>query len=472
MMRGKQANSILGLTLDGRRFEGALLRRGRDGVRVSVQAAAELGVDPLEGDPELVAAEIRDRLDANDLKERMCVVGLPLDWALTTMIKLPDMPDEHMDGFIRLQAEKSFPFPLAELCLSVSRFDEGPGERHALLTAVPRRHVGELEKTLLKAGLRPLSFTLGIVALQEALGQPGLSLLITSEDVALIVSTAAGPVCLRSLRDSWTGDREVRRLDTQRVGRELRITVGQLPENVRRGLDRVRLIGAPGLLANLESELRPRVEALGLRLEALAEQKTNGEVLELPVQGAVPPAAALAARYLSLPKSTLEFLPPKVNRWQVLASRMASRKTGILGGAAGLIVVITLAAFFWQGRMLSNLQGEWNGMKARVAELDDLQNRIRKFRSWYDDSQPTLRMMKAISLTFPASSEITAKTLEVRADGRITIAGSALSNRALLELSERLAKVEGVHDVKLENLRGVGPIQFSIVCRWQPGGAR
>lgn len=472
MKRSKNINSILGLTLDGRRLEGALLKRGRDGAQVAALAATELGVDPLEGDPQLVAGEIRDRLSANELKEKLCVVGLPLDWTLTAMIKLPDLPEEHMDGFIRLQAEKSFPFPLADLSLSVSRFDSGPGERHALLAAVPRRHVEELEQTLTQAGLKPVSFSLGIVALQEAMGRPGLTVLVTSEQVAMIVATAAGPVCLRSLRDAWKGDAQVRRLDAQLIGRELRITVGQLPEDVRRDLQSVRLIGSPGLLANLADELLARVTGLGLQLESVPEQKVNGTPLRLPAPGGIPPAAALAARYLEQPRSTLEFLPPKIHRWQVMASRMASRKTGILGGIAGFIVVVTLIAFFWQGRTLANLQSEWDGMRKQVGELEDLQNRIRKFRSWYDESQPTLRMMKAISLTFPASSDITAKTLEVRPDGKITIAGTARNNKALLELSERLAKVEGVNDVKLENLRGVGPIQFSIVCRWQAGGAR
>lgn len=472
MKRGKQTNSILGLTLDGRRLEGALLKRGRDGSRVHAVASTELGIEPLEGEPELVAGEIGDRLAANDLKEKHCIVGLPLDWLLTSMIRLPDMPEEHMDGFIRLQAEKSFPLSLSDLCLSVSRFDVGAGERHALLTAVPRRRVLDLESRLQLAGLKPLSFSLGVVALQEALGAPGLSIFVSTEQVSIVVSTAAGPVCIRSLPDAWCGDAQVRRIDPRIVGRELRITLGQLPDEVRAGLTKVRLLGSPGLLANLESDLKPRVEALGLVFEAMPEQSVNGVPLTMPFSGVVPAAAALAARYLENPKATLEFLPPKVNRWQVLATRLASRKSGILGAIAGVILVTTLIAFFWQGRQLSNLESEWNGMKKQVAELEDLQSRIRKFRPWYDETQPTLRMMRAISRSFPANGDITAKSLEVRPGGKITIAGSARHNKALLDLSERLSKVEGVFDVKLENLRGVGPIQFSIVCRWQPGGAQ
>lgn len=472
MKRGKQTNSILGLAFDGRRLEGALLKRARDGARVQALASAELDLDPLAGDPELAGREIHDRLVENDLKEKACVVGLPLDWTLTALVKLPDMPEEHLDGFIRLQAEKSFPFPLSDLCLSVSRFDAGAGERHALLTAVPRKHVESLETTLTKAGLKPLSFSLGVVALQEALGQPGLMIFVSQEQVAILVTTDGGPVCVRSLKDAWVDDGAIKRLDSHVVGRELRITLGQLPENVRTGIKSLRLVGTPGLLANLENELKPRAGALGLTVDPLAEQKTNGEPLHLPVKGGIPAAAALAARYLENPKPTLEFLPPKVNQWQVLASRLASRKTGILGAVAGTVIVGTLIAFLWQGRTLSKLRSEWDGMEEQVAELEDLQDRIRKFRSWYDESQPTLRMMKAVSLTFPASDEITAKTLEYRGGGKITIAGVARNNKALLELSERLAKVAGIHDVKLENLRGVGPIQFSIVCRWQPGGAR
>jgi len=475
-MKGKkQPNSILGLTLEGRRLDSAVLKRGRSGLRLQGNAGKELSLDPLVDDPVLVGREIREQLDDAGFGEKHCTVGLPVDWALTTLVTLPDMPEEHMDGFIRLQAEKSFPFSLSDLSLSVSRFENDSGEKLALVTAVPRRHIDLLEKTLNHAGLKPVSFTLGVVAQQETLAgpdEPVMLLFVNPDTVALLVTGRGGPVCVRSLKDAYAGDELVKRLNGRAVARELRITLGQLPAGVRGRLKRIRILGAPGLAAALENEISPRAQALGLTVETVPPFQPNGEALSLPLSGSVSPAVAVAARYLEKQAQTLEFLPPKISQWQKLAEKMATRKTGIAGAVAGAVLVFTLVAFLWQYRTLNNLQSEWDGMEKKVRELEIIQGKIRKFRSWYDASQPTLRALKAISTAFPPNDSIRATTFSFREGHKVSISGEARSNAALLDLSEKLSAVEGIQNFKVVNLQGQGPVQFSIEFHWQIGGVR
>jgi hypothetical protein len=110
-------------------------------------------------------------------------------------------------------------------------------------------------------------------------------------------------------------------------------------------------------------------------------------------------------------------------------------------------------------------------MEPKVTELDEIQSKIRKFRSWYDASQPTLNTLKGISMAFPENDSITAKTMEVRNGQTISISGSARDTRAVVDTANTLSENENITDVKIENMRG-SPVQFSIVFRWQKGGAR
>ncbi|MGB0580262.1 MAG: hypothetical protein ACPGVU_11220 [Limisphaerales bacterium] len=470
MKAKKQPNSILGLTLEGKRLDSALLKRGRGGFRLQGSASSELSLDPLVDDPELVGREIKDQLNDAGLSEKNCAVGVPLEWTLTTMVTLPDMPEEHMDGFIRLQAEKSFPFSLSDLSLSVSRFENPEGEKLALVTAIPLKHIDLVERTLNHAGLKPVSFTLGVVAQQETLAEaedPVVLLFVNADNVSLLINGKGGPVCVRTLKDAYVSDDPVKRLNGHAVGRELRITMGQLPPAIRAKLKKIRIIGAPGLASTLETEIAARATALGLTVETVTQFQPNGQPINLPFAGSVSPAVALAARYLKKSAQTLEFLPPKVSQWQKVAEKMASKKAGILSAVAGAIVVISLIAFLWQYRTLSNLESEWADMRDKVKELEVIQGKKRKFGSWYDQSQPTLSALRAISTAFPASSKIRATSLEFREGSKVSISGEARDSTALFDLTDKLREVEEIEGVKTLNTQGSGPIRFTIELVWK-----
>ena len=81
--RRKKLTGLLGLALDGSRLDGVVLRRTNGSLQVQQTFSVTLSLDPLTAAPELVGREIRNQLDAAGVRERRCVVGVPLKWILT-----------------------------------------------------------------------------------------------------------------------------------------------------------------------------------------------------------------------------------------------------------------------------------------------------------------------------------------------------------------------------------------------------
>src|SRR5205809_6903694 len=107
-LKRQRLTSLLGLTLDGSRLDGIVLRRTDGALAVQQSFSVSLSLDPLTADAELVGREIRNHLDAVGLRERHCVVGLPLMWVLTTHVEVPDMQESHIERFLQIEAERGF----------------------------------------------------------------------------------------------------------------------------------------------------------------------------------------------------------------------------------------------------------------------------------------------------------------------------------------------------------------------------
>src|SRR6516225_706281 len=106
---GQRGSSILGLTLDGGKLDGVVVRRTNGSVQIQQTFSVTLSLDPLTNDAALVGREIRNHLDAAGVRERRCVVGLPLKWVLTAHTELPPLPEADAASLLQLEAEKGFP---------------------------------------------------------------------------------------------------------------------------------------------------------------------------------------------------------------------------------------------------------------------------------------------------------------------------------------------------------------------------
>jgi len=104
----QRPSSILGLAFDGNRLEIAAVRRTNGHFQVYKTASAQLALSPLTGDPELVGREIRNVLDEAGIREKRCVVGIPLSWMLTLQVSIPELPEADIESFLQIEAERGF----------------------------------------------------------------------------------------------------------------------------------------------------------------------------------------------------------------------------------------------------------------------------------------------------------------------------------------------------------------------------
>ena len=237
-------SSLLGLTLEGHRLEGAVLRRVKGTLEVERSFETSLSLDPLTNDPKLVGQEIRNRLDEAGVRERRCAVGVPLNWAMTSQTKLPDIPEEDVDSFLGIQAEKAFPYGPEDLSISISRFSSSDGGRYATSVAIPKNHLTRLEEVLVAARLRPVSFSLVVAVLQppQSDGSEGVLALVAGESsVDLQVTSGGGVAALRALPDAIEMDGAERQIDTDLLAREIRVTLGQLPKELGETIKKIRV---------------------------------------------------------------------------------------------------------------------------------------------------------------------------------------------------------------------------------------
>lgn len=470
LLRRPNATSLLGLALEGSRLEGVWLKRAGAALEVQAAFSVTLTLDPLTAAPELVAREIRNHLDAAEIRERRCVVALPLKWALAAQAKIPPLPEADVASFLQLEAERSFACDVSTLITATSRCQSGGDESQATFVGMPRHQIHTLETVLRAAGLKPESFSLGITALQPAGEASVLAFTLGESQAGLQITHGGGVMMLRSLEGMIenTGGRVT--LHADMIVREARITLGQLPEQVRRGLRRVRVFGPRELAQQLATELQQRLAVMQLAVEVVTHYDAQEFGLQLPANAPVSAAFSLAAEKLAGRVTGFEFLPPKVSQWQQMMARYGTGKLRKAGAIAAGVVALVVGAFLVQQVFLWQLQSRWDGMKARVKELEVTQAKIKQYRPWYDESARSLSILRQLTQAFPEDGVVTAKTLEIREANLVTCTGTARDYASLLRMQEKLSASGNVADLKLNRIQGKAPMQFTFDFRWVEGG--
>lgn len=459
----KPGHSLLGLSFDGSRLEGVLVRRTNGSVEVRKTFSVSLSLDPLTAEVELAGREIRKQLDAEQIKERWCVVCLPLSWTLTLTVKLPEIAEEDVADFLQLEAERGFPYGPEEMMLAHSQFKAGD-EKFATLVGVPREHVTRLDAVLNAAQLRPVTFSLAMTALMPEAAEGTLALLPGETSVAMQISSGGGVVSLRTLDGAYEQVGAERELQTEHIIRELRITLGQLPSAVRDTMKTVRVFGRNEAAIELAEELQASARDWDVKVEAVREHPAKEFGIKLPSGQAISGALSLAVRQLAGVPG-MDFLPPKISAWRQFSQRYSSGKVAYAGMAAGAVAVVVLLAFLVQLVILWHWEKKWSAIEQPVTELKQVSGNISRYRPWYDDSVRSLAILKRITEAFPENGAVSAKTVELRDSSRVTCSGTALNREAFIKMLDQL-RTNGVSDVHIEMTRGNKPLEFTFNFQW------
>jgi hypothetical protein len=104
--------------------------------------------------------------------------------------------------------------------------------------------------------------------------------------------------------------------------------------------------------------------------------------------------------------------------------------------------------------------------------LQAVEDNIRQYRPWFDDSFRDLAILRQLSLAFPEDGAVTAKTIEIRDDNTVNCSGTARDTASLLAMQSKLRGADGVNGLKLDALRGKNPMQFTFDFQYGNGGAQ
>jgi Tfp pilus assembly PilM family ATPase len=426
----RKLTGVLGLALDGSRLDGVVLRRSNGALQVQQGFSVALTLDLLTAAPELVGREIRNQLDAAGVRERHCVFGVPLKWVLTAQTELPPLPEADAASLLQLEAERGFSTDVATLQLASSRCPLAADKKYVLLAGIPSAHIATLEKVLAAAKLKPVSFALGLAALQPASAEKSngvLALAIGESTVSLQITCGVGVAALRALEGAIENPTGRPALLPDIVARESRITLGQLPAELRDTVKRIRIFGPRELAQQLADEMELRFEPMGLSVEVVAAYPPNEFGAQLPPDAPLSAAFSLAARLLAEQPPAFEFLPPKPTILEQFAAKYSSGRLRTVGAVAAESWRLSAGCFSSSKSSSGGCARNGRACRRKWQELQGVQGQIRQFQPWFDPTFRDLAILRQLSLAFPEDgAAVTAKTIEIQ-DGR---RGELLRQRA------------------------------------------
>jgi hypothetical protein len=454
-----KTRAALAITVSSRSVGVTFLRRDNGTSRVIKSFTLPIEAETLANDPARAGAALAEQLQAEGIKEHRCVVCVPAGWALTTASDVPELGAEDLRGYLELKAEREFTVPLTELRLSHSLYTLPDGTRRATVAALPAKRLDAVEKMLEAAGCHAVSISLGLDRCMPA-GKPAgntLHFLANGNHVDVVVTAGDGIAALRTLPGAATAET----FDTGSFFREMRITLGRLPEPLRARVHEARFGGAQQGAETLSRIVREPLKRMGIE-ETSVQPASN-------VEGA---ALDAAERHLSEQPVLFEFIAPHTNRWDVWFQRFDSKRRRWLVAAAIGLIVLPAVAFFIRSRIENNLTREWNQMRGTVSQLEDLQQKIRQFRPWFEPAPQTLQLLEGLMSAFPDQGDVWAKSVQTGEASKVTCTGFARNQPAMMAFFDRLRARPDVGGLQVQQVRGENPVQFTVVYKWEPKNAQ
>ncbi len=458
-----QVRSVLALSIESGRIAVAVVRHDAGRQRVLRSFALSTGADGLLADPEKAGRDLAAHLDTAGVKERRSVVCIPASWALIATTDVPAMAEDELRGYLELRAEREFPIPVADLRIAHCGYALPDGAQRATVAGLPAKRMEAVERFLAAAGCRAASVSLGLDGcVPREPAEAALHFIANGTHVDLVIAAGGGIAAVRTLPGA--GGASALPFDAEGFSREVRITLGRLPEAVRQQVREARFGGTPATAEELCIEIRQQLRRMGIdsRLE-------RPEPADADQPGA---AIEAAGQFFRHAPAAFEFLAPQVSRWQTVFRQFDDRRRRWVVAALIAAIVLPVVVYFIRSRIESSRAAAWRGMSANVAELEEIQGRIRQFRPWFEPAPQALQAIESVISAFPEGGEVWAKSVQLSDVNKVTCSGFAKNQPALMATLDRLRKGPSASEVQVQQVRGENPIQFSFTYKWTPRDAK
>src|SRR5574338_612876 len=171
----------------------------------------KFGVKPLE--PEVivdgtvmdegrVVSAIQELFEEANVKNKHVAISISGHAVIVKKISLPPMPDEELDGQVKLAAEQYIPFDINEVNLDFhvlppSENAEEQGEMSIVLVAAKKDKINELTELVKAAGLTPVVMDVDAFAIENMYGVTNPA---SQDDTTTLVNIGASVMNVNSVR--------------------------------------------------------------------------------------------------------------------------------------------------------------------------------------------------------------------------------------------------------------------------------
>ncbi len=174
------------------------------------------------------------------------------------------------------------------------------------------------------------------------------------------------------------------------VARESRITLGQLPAELRDAVKRIRIFGPRELAQQLADEMELRFEPMGLSVEVVSAYKPDEFGVQLPPELRSRRRSASRRGCWRSSRRCLNFCRPSRRCIEQFAAKYSSGRLRTVGAVGGGRRWRLSAGCSWSSKSSSAalplaMEGH---VGKKVAELQAVQANIQQFQPWYDQTVP------------------------------------------------------------------------------------
>lgn len=353
--------------------------------------------------PAGLGSALAQHLKQQGYGSRHAVIGLCPRWVLARQRMVPPADSESMRGIVSLQIEREFAGSSSTMTFDYLANQAGDdAAQTALLLAGARSSVlRQIEQAAIAAGLQLDGITATPIA--AATGLSGTVVLV-EPGVSAVMRVQGGRVIAMASCNAEPGTLAEQQGRTKLIADVSRCLL-QLPgETVG---EAVTLL-LPDTVSQADAQALADEAAQRLGVAGVTAQQADS-------------AELLANHALQSGVKTIDFLhsrltPPRQSRVSP-AMRWAIR-------AAVLVLLIGgLGVYFWfdATSRRDDLQAEYDAIKDKAEQLEQVRNDLKLTEGWYDKRPPVLDCMLELTRTFPTQGEIRVETLILNDDmtGRV-----------------------------------------------------